>query len=901
MTTTSNRLEDPRLKGLTEAQARQAAAEGWAPDVQAAVAAANASIASRSPAAPARQPVEAAVAAEVSPLSQLRERFPQYANVSDADLADALYDKFYSQMPRADYDARLGLTSPAGGKPIVVEGTDGQVFQFPAGTDQGTMQAALQRHYANSQQQQGRQPATFTAEQQAAIERAQSGPEPVASELELARARAAARQRQLREQMESSGPQDRTQAVPNDGRSVADAMNGRGMGYEQYRQATGSSQRFDPIQAAMASEGAPAPRRGLLDRIGDNVIGYDDGVESFGEKLATATNIGVEGLTLGLVGDEANAAADSLVGRGGYDERVSRYRGKEEAFRDSNPLLAFGAEVAPAFIPGVGLARGVGAVGNVAGRVATGLLGGAVAGGTYGFMEGEGTDDRLEKGIVGGIVGGGLGLAMEPVARGARALYGMAGPGAAAAARGARSAMGLDEAGARMVAQAVERDMPYAAENLRRAGPDATNAQIGNNTKGLLDAVVNRPGAAGSAALARVEEIASTASQNFTRALDDALGAPVGVARQQRQIMRESAAGRLEAYEAAYARAIDYSTPETKVLEGLLDRVPEEAIRKAEKLMRTEGAQSRQIKATIGDNGDVAYDRLPDVQQIDYITRALRDMGGFGVGEGATQGRAYATLARDLRRQLDELVPEYRTARAAGKDAIANREAAEFGEGLLSQTTKMDVAEDMLAEMTQGERRFVRQGMRDHVDEVMANTKAALTDQNMDAREALRPLKEMLGRAGQRKLRALMGEEEARRLIAAGEEAFSALNLRASIATNSKTAPRLIAEGILDDAVPPTIGEAISEGRGLLGAMAVAARPLLNDAAVQRAVRKDGVMERVGAALLSPVQTGAQGGLLAQQLAPALRAADAAQEVTQRRVRGLLSTIGATQGTNITR
>lgn len=822
--------------GLSKAQVKQAVAEGWSPDVQAAVASASNSKASAAPVLLAQAQSNGGVA-QPSPLTALRKRFPQYDNIGDQDLADALYQRFYSEMPRAEYDQRLGLAS-SNDAPVIVEGTDGQTFEFPAGTDRATMQEALQRHYARQDLQSGSEASSTEPPMRQPMD-----------EIEALALATAARKRQ------------------------------------------------------QASQQPEAPKRGLRQIIYDNVIGDpNDGVTSLGEKLGTLLNMGGESMTLGIVGDEAAAGADALIGRGGsYDENLARYRGNEAAMRESNPIVSFGADVLPAFIPGTALARGVGAAKSTFGRALTGLLGGGLAGGTYGFMEGEGENDRLEGAFVGGILGGGLGLAAEPLARGAGAVYRAVGPGAAATARRATSALGLDDAGARMVAQAVERDFPYAADNLRRAGPNATNAQIGNNTKGLLDAVINRPGAAGAASLARVESMAANAGQYFTRTLDEALGAPVGVARQQRQIMRDSAGGRLEAYSAAYARPIDYSAPTARTLEGLLDRVPEEAIRKAEKLMRTEGAASRQIRATIGEDGRVVYDTLPDVQQIDYITRALRDMGGFGVGEGATQGRAYSTLARDLRRQLDQLVPEYRGARAAGQDAIANREAAEFGESLLSPSMKMDVAEDALADMTEGEKGFVRQGMRDYIEEVMANTKAALTDQNMDAREALRPLKDMLSRAGQRKLRALLGDDEAGRLIAAGEETFSALNLRASVATNSKTAPRLIAEGILDEAVPPTVGEALSEGRGILGAMSVIARPLLDDASVQRAARKDSVMERVGQALLSPVQRTAQGGLLAQQLAPALRAADATKEVTQRRVRGLLSTVGATQGANITR
>lgn len=42
-------------------------------------------------------------------LSSIRERFPQYKDVDDATLADALYRKHYSDVPRAEFDRRMGI------------------------------------------------------------------------------------------------------------------------------------------------------------------------------------------------------------------------------------------------------------------------------------------------------------------------------------------------------------------------------------------------------------------------------------------------------------------------------------------------------------------------------------------------------------------------------------------------------------------------------------------------------------------------------------------------------------------------------------------------------------------------------------------------------------------------
>ena len=45
-------------------------------------------------------------------LAEIRAKYPQYADMPDAALADAMHKKFYSDMPRADFDAKIGLKTP---------------------------------------------------------------------------------------------------------------------------------------------------------------------------------------------------------------------------------------------------------------------------------------------------------------------------------------------------------------------------------------------------------------------------------------------------------------------------------------------------------------------------------------------------------------------------------------------------------------------------------------------------------------------------------------------------------------------------------------------------------------------------------------------------------------------
>jgi hypothetical protein len=44
-------------------------------------------------------------------LAEIREQYPQYSDMSDGDLAGALHTKFYSDMPREEFDKKMGLAA----------------------------------------------------------------------------------------------------------------------------------------------------------------------------------------------------------------------------------------------------------------------------------------------------------------------------------------------------------------------------------------------------------------------------------------------------------------------------------------------------------------------------------------------------------------------------------------------------------------------------------------------------------------------------------------------------------------------------------------------------------------------------------------------------------------------
>lgn len=64
-------------------------------------------------------------------LKSFRQQYPQYDDLSDQQLADSLHSKFYSDMPRADFDAKIGLGKSGPGAEGGASVFDQALQQFP--------------------------------------------------------------------------------------------------------------------------------------------------------------------------------------------------------------------------------------------------------------------------------------------------------------------------------------------------------------------------------------------------------------------------------------------------------------------------------------------------------------------------------------------------------------------------------------------------------------------------------------------------------------------------------------------------------------------------------------------------------------------------------------------------
>lgn len=143
-----------------------------------------------------------------------------------------------------------------------------------------------------------------------------------------------------------------------------------------------------------------------------------------------------QGVTFGF-GDEIEAGIRAL-GAGTYDEEVAKIRADLEKFRETNPVSAYGSEIAASLPTGLGL----GALALRAGVRGVGKIG-AVEGALYGAGVGEDAEDRAVSAAIGaplGAVGAKVG---EKVFEGIAPLVGraMKARGAGAETRGSGEAL----------------------------------------------------------------------------------------------------------------------------------------------------------------------------------------------------------------------------------------------------------------------------------------------------------------------------------------------------------------------------------------------------------------------------------------------------------------------------
>ena len=559
----------------------------------------------------------------------------------------------------------------------------------------------------------------------------------------------------------------------------------------------------------------------------------------------TAAGHVVENLMMGY-GDEASAAlgagVDWLFGNSQgksagdlYDARLNRSRAKMDAFRERNPVLTAALEVAGGAVPAVatmGAAMGPAAVrlgtavapkgaaaytarplGRVPfkSRVARGVAAGAGYGAGYGFGAGrDGFDNRLGGTFAPGLFGGAVGSAIPVVGAVARPFMGRL-----AKHRTAKEA----NIPARAV-DPVQESLEKAAKDPEALVKGGTAGSLGIDmypeTAALAGEAMSKLGRFGGPAKKKLSDRAESGMKNIDQQLDEAMGKTAGLKTIVRRLDSQSAPAISNAYKTAYSRPIDYASETGIALENILKtRVSPEALRKARRMMRTEGVESEHMLYRIvgeGDDARVVFDqRLPDVREVDYITRALNDMveshRNPKTDKLTGEGRGLANLSKEIRGRLREAVPEWGAAVDMAKPDILKRELVEFGEKVLSPRVSLSDVNALVARMKRTHPKLVdmiepsiAQGLRNNIDNVVSRAKTPLVPELGQSGfvtrgaqrdpEAVKTLKELTGRANREKISAIIGEEKASVLFDQVDEAAEAIATNETMGENLRKAAR---------------------------------------------------------------------------------------------------------------
>jgi hypothetical protein len=364
-------------------------------------------------------------------------------------------------------------------------------------------------------------------------------------------------------------------------------------------------------------------------------------------------------------------------------------------------------------------------------------------------------------------------------------------------------------------------DFAAAAQALRRAGADSMLADASPVLRDYLDASIQLGGAqARREGRQLIEARASTASQDFQLYMDNTLGVPEGRNVIGARIRLATADERNDAYNAAYGLPIDYSSESGRRIESLLRRVSgfsPGSIAQANRFLAADDETSQQILANIAADGSITFRQLPDVRQIDYIRRALGDIVESQEGRGRTggltsTGRAAQNLSRQLREAVAESVPEYRDALRIAASTIEEVNAARSGYNALSNRMTREDAQEAFRGMTQPERVAAQLGLRNAIEDQLAQVSRMASDPNRDARELRKATGLMTSRLFESKLSLIMGPQEALQFTRQLDEEIVAIELRAAVNPNSGTARRGAIESTVQARTAPGIVGRIARG-----------------------------------------------------------------------------------------
>lgn len=516
-----------------------------------------------------------------------------------------------------------------------------------------------------------------------------------------------------------------------------------------------------------------------------------------GDPTFKTGTMGIDHLVVGL----AKYLAGNEEARKKYDEAVARERAIDKAAQEQHPVASTVGEVGGSLmLPGGPAAAG--ATLPVRAAVSGGV--GTVYGGLSGAGQGEGAADTASRTTMGAMLGGVVGSAAPVVMRGVEAV----GSGIARATEPLRNAFrgfqNPDDEAARRVVSAVRRDVRNGDPGLTGAEYAAARAEGqpvaimdvgGETTRALARSAANTSPEGRSVLERTINDRFEGQTGRLTDYLNRTHNYPNAHAQQQAIDQVERTTNRALYRRAYTAGDRDIMSPELERLLG--SPAVGDAMRKAVETGKdraiTQGFGAFNPAVTI-ENGVVRFNRkpngapaFPNIQLWDYTYRELRDAGQAAFRAGRNEeGATLSNLAQTMRRELDNLVPEYGAARGTAARFFQAENALEAGQNFVAQNFGNRQAREAVASMTPMERQLFQDGYVSRYVETV--------NRSPDRRSILNKLAN--SPAEREKLEIALGQQKANDL-----EAFLRVEgimdlARGAIQGNSTTARQLIEAGL---------------------------------------------------------------------------------------------------------
>ena len=502
--------------------------------------------------------------------------------------------------------------------------------------------------------------------------------------------------------------------------------------------------------------------------------------------------------------------APEREGKGGDVARkeTARQRGNLAAFRERNPVTSFGIEAAGALATG---APGAKLATTVPRMMGLGTLEGAIYG------AGSADENKAAGATLGGLFGFGSSAVAPLVATGVGKGGGWIKRNAIDPIREKMSKESTTSAG-RIIDEMLAPANVTPQVLRRRAaqmGPDATLVDLDpGGMTGLAQGVIAADKS--GQAMAHAKRVYSQRPKGSTKRIKGAIRDATGDQSRMLDTISEIKARQKANASQDYKRVYEY--PEFDQYDDTLLELANRpgvkgALREAvENAKNKEGRDLPSIEKIImaGDDVKITKEIAPDMEAWDNIKQVLDDHVNAAYKDNKSKkADALKNLRNQIRNRLDELNPEYKSARNrfAGDAALEN--ALEEGENFLNRKTRE--VQEFVANITNSEKEAYLTGAAEAIREKMGKGSAGqLKEFNFletgNAKEKLRMLFPP-GREGDRTLAKLMRELRK-------ERAFSATQNK--LVGNSETFMRKAAEDMINKkAGLPTSTEILtSPGRG---------------------------------------------------------------------------------------